>query len=286
MHTMGTIKNRRRQRRIYIPLCDETELGCLNNWMTAIPVKLPLKGGGTEERVLFVNPAREESCLYKKDYGRYEREDGIVRFDCGGRTFEWEFCCGGYKPSHFPPETAGVIGCDFMRANALALDFGHRALYTSCGMEGLHPGRLGYFFRFKDSGVSCPSIALRVGGKMFSCRFTCESVSMMRLKDLKKDGFESEQVIVEDEEVNPGAPEWYKVSIVCVDGSEEFRRPKRVKFADIFCCFDGFCYGKKLRRNEIWLGPYLMQKDGAVIDFGIGAFYKLKYGMGIGINNE
>lgn len=286
MHTMETIKNRRRRQRIYIPLCDETGLGFPNYWMTAIPVKLPLKGGGTEERVLFVNPAREESCLYKKDDSRYEREDGIVRFDCGGRTFEWEFCCGGYKPSHFPPETAGVIGCDFLRANALALDFGHRALYTSPGMEGLHPGRLGYFFRFKDSGEGCPAIALRVGGKMFSCRFTCESVSMMRLKDLKKDGFESEQVIVEDEEDNPGAQAWYKVSFSCVGGSEEFRRPKRVKFADIFCCFDGLCYGKKLRRNEIWLGPYLMQKDGAVIDFGIGAFYKLKYGMGIGINNE
>lgn len=144
MHTMETIKNRRRRQRIHIPLCDETELGCLNNWMTAIPVKLPLKGGGTEEKVLFVNPASEESCLYKKDCGRYEREDG----------------------------------------------------------------------------------------------------------------------------------------------SEEFRRPKRVKLADIFCCFDGFCGGRKIRRNEIWLGPYLMQKDGAVIDFGIGAFYKLKYGMGSETNNE
>lgn len=286
MHTMEAIKNRRRLQRIYIPLCDETELVFPNKWMTAISVKLPLKGGGTEERVLFVNPAREESCLYKKDYGRYEREDGIVRFDCGGRTFEWKFCCGGYKPSHFPPETAGVIGCDFLRANALALDFGHRALYSSPGMEGLHPGRLGYFFRFKDNGEGYPSIALRVGGKMFSCRFTCESVSMMRLKDLKKEGFESEQVIIEDEEDNPGAQAWYKVSFSCVDGSEEFRRPKRVKFADIFICVDGFCGGRKIRRNEIWLGPYLMQKDGAVIDFGIGAFYKLKYGMGSETNNE
>ena len=70
------------------------------------------------------------------------------------------------------------------------------------------------------------------------------------------------------------------------DGSGEFRRPRRVTFADTFNCFDGFCGGRKIWRNEIWLGPYLMQKDGPVIDFGIGAFYKLKYGMGIGINNE
>ena len=303
MHTMETIKNRNCRSRIFIPLCDETELAYRYRWMTAISVRLPLKGGGTEDRIFVIDTSRAESCLYKKDFGRYEQEAGsgtvrrvrrktvvkdveayTMRFACSEEIFQWEFCSGGYKPPYFPPEAAGVIGCDFLSAHALALDFGADALYSSPGMTGLHPKRLGYFFRFEDRRDGTPAISVRVGGKKLSCRLSCGNVSMMRLQDIQKDGFVSRPIADDEEEFWISQTKWYEQSFTCADGSGEFRRPRRVKFTDTFCCFEGFCCGLKVKRNEIWLGHPLMRSDGAVIDFGIGAFYKLKYRMGSEIN--